>query len=79
MRRAIGRGVARLDSAVILSGMENVRQAERNRAARFRAVRQAARNAMKASREAPVTNLDSVEMQLPADHHIPEQEPASQR
>jgi hypothetical protein len=59
--------------------MENVRQAERNRAARFRAVRQAARNAMKASRETPVTNLDSIEMQLPADQHIPEQEPASQR
>jgi hypothetical protein len=59
--------------------MENALQAERNRAARLRGVRQAVRNAMKASREAPVTNLDSVEMQLPADQHIPEQEPASQR
>jgi hypothetical protein len=71
--------VARPDAAVILSGMENALQADRNRAARLRAARQAVRNAMKASREAPVTNLDSVEMQLPADQYIPEQEPARQR
>jgi hypothetical protein len=37
--------------------MKNALQAERNRAARLRGVRQAVRNAMKASREAPVTNL----------------------
>jgi hypothetical protein len=77
--RAIGREVARPESAVILFDMENALQAERNRAARLRGERQALRNAMKASREAPITNLDSVAMQLPDDHHMPEQEPSSQR
>jgi hypothetical protein len=71
-------GVAHRDAVVILSRMENALQAQRNRAARFRAARQAALNAMQASREAPVTNLDSAEMQSmpPADQHPPDQEPA---
>jgi hypothetical protein len=57
--------------------MENALQALRNRAARLRAVRRAALNAMKESREAPTTNLDTAEMQpmLPADKHVPQQGP----
>ena len=74
----LGVGVARLDAAVILMHMENALQAQRNRAARFRAARQAALNAIKASRETPVTHRDTAGIQpmQTADQHPPEQEPA---